>query len=135
MIPSPYEQAAAAQDVGVVADALEEVGDEARLADPGGTEEREEPARAVGDRVLVVAPEPLPLALAADERSLRVAGERSRVAEHLEEPERLDGLRLSLQRERLDRLDADGIADEEPRLGADEGLARARPPARDARRR
>ena len=63
-------EAAAAEDVGRVADALEEVGDEARLADPGRAEQREEPARAVGDGVLVVAPEPLPLALATDERRL-----------------------------------------------------------------
>ncbi len=74
VIPSPYEQAAAAEDVGRVADALEEVGDEARLADPGRPEEREEPARAVGDGVLVVAPEPLPLALASDERASRGGG-------------------------------------------------------------
>ena len=110
--PLAVREAAAAQDVGRVADALEEVRDEARLADPGRAEQREEPARAVGDRVLVVAPEPLALALAADERRLEVARERRRVAEHLDEPERLDRLGLPLQRERLDRLDADGVADE-----------------------
>ena len=96
--PLAVREAAAAQDVGLVAYALEEVGDEARLADPGRAEEREELARAVGDRVLVVAPEPLALALAADERCLGVARERSRVAEHVEEPVRLDGLGLPLQR-------------------------------------
>ncbi len=71
-------EAAPAQDVGRVADSLEEVGDEPRLADAGRAEEREEPARAVGDRVLVVAPEPLALALAPDERRLGVACERPR---------------------------------------------------------
>ncbi len=76
--PLAVREAAPAQDVGRVADALEEVGDEARLADAGRAEEREEPARAVGDRVLVVAPEPLALALASDERRLGVAGERLR---------------------------------------------------------
>ena len=76
----PVGEAAPAQDVGRVADALEEVGDEARLADAGRPEEREEPARAVGDRVLVVAPEPLALALAPDERRLEMARERRRVA-------------------------------------------------------
>ena len=133
--PLAVGEAAAAQDVGRVADALEEVGDEARLADAGRAEEREEPARAVGDGVLVVAPEPLTLALAADERRLEVARERRGVADHLEEPERLDRLGLPLQRERLDRLDADGVADEQPRLGADERSRRRRPPARGARRR
>ncbi len=76
--PLAVREAAAAQDVGRVADALEEVGDEARLADAGRAEQREEPARAVGDGVLVVAPEPLALALASDERRLGVTRERRR---------------------------------------------------------
>ena len=67
-------EAAAAQDVGRVADALEEVGDEARLADAGRPEEREEPAAAIGDRILVVAPESLSFALTADERRRRGDG-------------------------------------------------------------
>ncbi len=96
MIPSPYERQRAAQDVCAVSDAFEEVRDEARLADAGRAEEGEQPAGAVGDGVLVVAPEALPLALAADERRLRVACERRGVAQHLEEPERLDRLRLAL---------------------------------------
>ena len=82
--PLAVREAAAAQDVRRVADALEEVGDEARLADPRGAEEREEPARAVGDRVLVVAPQPLALSLPSDERRLGVTRERLRLAEHLE---------------------------------------------------
>ena len=64
-------ETASAQDVGRVAHAFEEVGDEARLADPGRPEQGEEPARAVGDGVLVVAPEALTLALPSDERRLR----------------------------------------------------------------
>ena len=50
--------------------------------------------------------------------------ERSRIADHLQQTERLDGLRLPLERERLDRLDTHRIPYEEPRLGADEDLAR-----------
>ena len=46
--------------------------------------------------------------------------------EHLEQAKRLDGLGLPLQRERLDWLDPNGVADEEPRLGADERLPRRR---------
>ena len=75
--PLAVREAAPAQDVGRVADALEEVGDEARLADAGRAEEGEEPARPVGDGILVVAPEPLALAHAADERRLGVARERA----------------------------------------------------------
>ena len=114
MIPSPYERQRPRRTSADVADALEEVGDEPRLADAGRAEQREQPARAVGDGVLVVAPEPLALALAADERRLRVARERRGVAEHLEKPECLDRLRLALQRQRLDRLDADGVSHELP---------------------
>ena len=76
--PLPVREAPTPQDVGRVAHSFEEVGDEARLADPGRPEQREEAAGAVGDRVLVVAPEPLPLALASDERRLGVTCERRR---------------------------------------------------------
>ena len=48
--PLAVREAAAAQDVCRVADAFEEVGDEARLADAGRAEEREEPARAARRR-------------------------------------------------------------------------------------
>ena len=124
--PLAVREAAAAQDVGRVADALEEVRDEARLPDAGGPEEREEPARAVGDGVLVVAPEALALALAADERRLEVARERVRRRSSTSRSRNAStGSRLPLQRERLDRLDADGVADERARLGADQDLAGA----------
>ena len=76
--PFAVGEAAAAEDVRRVADPLEEVGDEPRLADPGRAEEREELACAVRDGVLVVAPEPLPLSLAPDERRLEVPRERLR---------------------------------------------------------
>ncbi len=73
--PLAVREAAAAQDVGRVADAFEEVGDEARLADSRGAEQRDEPARALVEDVLEVAPEPVALALASDEKRLGVAGE------------------------------------------------------------
>ena len=133
--PLAVREAAAAQDVCAVSDAFEEVRDEARLADAGRAEEREQAACAVGDGVLVVAPEALALALAADERRLRVARERRGVAQHLEEPEGLDGLGLPFQRQRLDGLDANGVAHERSRLGSDERLARTARPARAAPRR
>ena len=121
--PLAVREAAAAEHVRRVTDPLEEVGDEPRLADPGGPEEREEPARRVGDGVLVVAPETLPLALAPDERRLEPAGERGSSPTTSTSRNASTGSDLPLQHERLDRLDADGIADEQPRLGADERLA------------
>ena len=106
-------EAAAAQDVGRVADALEEVGDEARLADPGRPEQREEPARAVGDGVLEVAPETLALALASDERRLEVARERLRRRRALRGAENAStGSAFPSATSGSTGLDADGVADE-----------------------
>ena len=129
-------KAAAAKDVAASPHALEEVGDEARLADPRRAEQREEPARAVGDGVLEVAPEPLALALTADERRLEVAGERRRVGKHFEQPERLDGLGLSLRASSGSTASTRTASRTRlPRLRADEHLARSAQPARAARRR
>ena len=117
-------QATTAEHVRRVADALEEVGDETRLADSRGAQEREEPARAVGDRVLVIAPEALTLTLSSDQRRLEVPRDRIRVDKHLDEPECLDGRRLALERERFDRFDARCVPNERSRLGADQRLTR-----------
>ncbi len=121
--PFAVGEAAAAEDVRRVAYPLEEVRDEPRLADPGRAEQREEPTRAVRDRVLVVAPEPLALSLASDERCLGVTRDGRGVGEHLEEPVRLHRLRLALESERLDRFDADGVADEDLASRTDHDLA------------
>ena len=122
--PLAVREAAPAQDVGRVADALEEVGDEARLPDPGRAEQREEPARAVGDRILVVAPQPLPLALAADERRLEVPCERRGAADAPRgagTPRPARDFPFSASGSTA--LDADGIAHEQSRLGADQCLS------------
>ena len=94
---------------------------------PGRPEQREEPTGAVRDRILVVAPETLALAVSPDERRLEPPRERSRRrSDHLEEPKRLDRLGFPLQRKRLDRLDLHGVPHEQPRLGADKRLRRGR---------
>ena len=99
-------EAPPAKDVGRVAHALEEVRDEARLPDAGRPEEREETARAVGNGILVVAPETLALPLSPDERRLRTAGRGTRRrSSTCEEPKGLDRLRLPFQLKRLDSLD------------------------------
>ena len=111
--PFAVGEAAAAEDVRRVAYPLEEVGDEPRLADPGRAEEREEPARAVRDRVLVVAPEPLALSLASDERCLGVTRERTAASVSTSRSRNAStGSDFPLSVERLDRFDADGVADE-----------------------
>ena len=78
---------------------------------------------AVGYGVLELTTEPRPLALAADQHALEVACDGLRASDHVEQPEGLDGLGLSLQRERLHGRDAHGVADEQPRLGAEQHLA------------
>ena len=122
----PVREAASAEDVCRVTDAVEEVGDEPRLADPGRAEEREEAARAVGNGVLVVAPEALALAVPSDERGLGVTRERRGIADHLEQPVRLDRRGLALQVERFLGLDADCVANEGVGLCADQDLSRTR---------
>ena len=119
----PVREAAAAKDVGSLPDTLEEVGDEARLADAGRTEEREELTGAIGDRILEGAPETLPFPLAAHERRGEVACDRQRVTDDVDEPICVDRRGLSLQLQRRERLDDDRIADEKSRLGPDENLA------------
>ncbi len=116
-------EAAPSEHVGRVADAFEEVGDEAGLADAGGSEQGEEPAGAVGDSVLVVAPETLAFALAPDERRLEVARKRSGIGKNLEQAEGFDRLRLPLQDKRLDGFHSNGVANENARLGADQRFA------------
>ena len=83
-------EAATVEDVRLLSSVLEEVGHEPRLSDPGGAEQGDQPARAVGDCVLVLATEPRPLALAADEHALEVARHGLRTRDHLEQPESLD---------------------------------------------
>ena len=84
-------ETAATEDVGRVAHAFEEVGDEARLADARWAEQREELAGPIGDGILERAPEPLPLPLAADERHCEVALDRRGSVDDGDEPVSLDG--------------------------------------------
>ena len=124
--PLAVREAAAAEDVGRVADALEEVRDEARLADPGRAEQREEPARAGRRR------RPRSRARAAGARaSVRRAASRGGArwpadsASTSRSRNASTGSDLPFEDERLDRLDSDGVADEAARLGSDERPRRA----------
>src|SRR6478735_8653995 len=56
--PVAVGETATTKDVGLATHAFEEVGYEARLADPGGAEQREKSAGVVGDGILIVAPQP-----------------------------------------------------------------------------
>ena len=115
-------------------DPAQELRDEARLADAGDAEQREELAREVrrGD-VERLAQEAL-LALASDEGRVERPPRLVEAADR-DETKRVDRLRLALERERLDRLDVDRRARELHRLCARRTPRRAAPPARAAPRR
>ena len=132
--PLTVGEAATTKDVGHATHAFEEVADEARLADPGGAEQREKSAGVVGDGILIVAPQPLTLTLTPHERRLGMARKRRGATYDLEEPKRLNRLGLALQGKRLDRLEENGIADEQARLSANQdltGSCRLLQPGRD----
>src|SRR3954471_22260330 len=99
---------------------LEEVGNDTGLSYPGRTEQSNQPAGAVGDCVLVLAPESRSLALAADQHAVEVTRHGLRARYHVEQPEALDGLRLSLERKRIKALHSHGVADEQSRFRADQ---------------
>ena len=136
--PLAVREAAAAQNVRRVADALEEVGDEPRLADARRAEERERAGMSVPRR----RPRSRARAAAARARVRREAspgGGRapSDVGEHLEEANASTGSAFPFRGERLDRLDPNRVADEHPRLGSDEhraGACRLLEPSRDVHR-
>ena len=125
VIPSPYGQAAAGEDARAVAELGRPLREQARLADAGRAEDREEVAGAAlhraGERVL----EEPPLAPAADHRRAQPRRVGPRRVE-AEQPVRLDGLGLALQLERLERLGGDVVAGEPVGRVGDEDLARLR---------
>ena len=114
----------------------EELGGQARLADAGGAEDREERARAVANACVPARPRAA-AARARGRPSARPAAARQPVAflADGEQPVRRRPARPCPSRERLDGLDLDRIADERVGLGAEQHLARLRRPARAARRR
>jgi hypothetical protein len=118
--PLAVVNAATVQDVRLVTRVLEEVSHQPRLPYASRAEQRDQSAGAVSDCVLVLTTKPLPFALAADEHALEVPRDRLRTCDHLEQPERLDALRFSLERQRSDGLNTHGVAYEQPRLRPDE---------------
>ncbi len=93
------------------------------LADARRAEQREEVARALRRRDRVRLAEQAQLTLSPDERQVEAPSERVLAGADRDEPEGRHGLRLPLQRERLDRFDRDRVAHEPHRLGAEQCLA------------
>ncbi len=121
--PLAVREAAAAQDVRRVADALDEVGDEARLPDARRPEQRDEPARAAR-RGRLRSRARAGCARASVRRGrLRVARERVRSATTSSRRKASTGSDFPLSASGSTSFDPHGVAHERPRLGADERLA------------
>src|SRR5262249_18517625 len=115
-------EAAPGQGAGLVGDGREQLANEARLADAGGADDGDEPARAARDGVLVGFAQHGELALPPDDR--RVAPPRDRlVADDARQAPGLHRLGAAARGERLRRVALDGVADEAPRRVADQHLA------------
>ena len=119
--PLAVREAAAAHDVGV--DITEKLVREARLPDPGASEDSEELARAIACRAGEGVVQCLQLPLTPDHRDVvrprRLRADRA-------EPKCAHGRRLPLQFERLDGVGVDRVADQRERVVSDEDLARGR---------
>ena len=102
----------------------EQLTDEARLANPRLTDNGAQPARPLRGGALELVLKRRQLRAATDERRIGPPRVGGRAGDHVEQAPGGDGLRLSFQRERLDRFHADGVGDEDVRLGAEEDLAR-----------
>jgi hypothetical protein len=120
----PVGEAAADEDARLRA--LDQLAREPRLADPGRPHDRRELRRALVDRAGERALQDLELRLAADKRRSDRTGEGWHVGKQLEQAVGSYRLRLPLQRQRLDRLVLDGVADKDMRSFAEQDLARSR---------
>ena len=129
-------EAARAQHVGRVADVRDELGHEARLADAGGPEQREQMARALRDGVLEVAGEARQLSLAPDERRVEPARDGVGTKDRLTRAgRRRTGSRLPFSSSGSSCFDDDRVPYESEGRSPDQDLARARRPARGGPRR
>jgi hypothetical protein len=123
VIPVAVGQAAPAGDRGRVGHLFEELLDQARFPDSGGAQHGEQVAGALSDRALVRLLEQAPLPISAHHRRVEPPCSLGDPLFDRENAKRRGGRALALQREWLNRLRLDGIADEPVRRLADEYLA------------
>ena len=124
--PVAVGQAAAGRDGRRAVDRLQDLGHQARLADPGGAEHGEQLARAIGDRLMESVEQPPPLALAADHRRARALSPPPRVGRDRQQPEGLERRALALDRQRGDRLGVDRVTDQPERVAPEQDVAGTR---------
>jgi len=103
---------------------LDELEDEARLADSGRPEHREELARAVAHRARVRLDQLLQLTTSADEGRVEPSLEARHVGSHAEQPVGEERLRLALRLDRLDTFELERALRELPRRVTDEDVTR-----------
>ena len=128
-------KAAAAKDECRAGHGGRELADQARLADPGLAEDRDQPASTLGDGLVERRSEEALLALAAHQRQVGTASGRVAFG-HVEEAVGGNRLGLALQLDRgRERLGVDVVLDEPIRQLPEQRLHLSRPIARDARRR
>ncbi len=109
-----------------MADPVEELVHQPRLADTGGPEQREQVGGPLVPRALECATEQLQLLRATDHRRVQVPLVAGRTARDLPQPVGGDGLRLALQLERFHRFDFHRVAHEPVGGLAQEDLAGGR---------
>ena len=122
--PFPIREAAARQHDGPVTELRRDLPGKPRLPDAGRADDGDEPATAVGDRLLERTANTVELPGAAHERGVEPALERLSAFADVHQPVRGDGLGLALRRQRRDRLDLQRAACQPERLLAKEDLAR-----------
>jgi hypothetical protein len=118
----PEGRAAAAQDVGLVAEAADELVDQARLPDPGRAEDADQVAGPLGGRPFEQLPQQRLLAAPPDHGRDRPTGPARAIGQCLEQPP--DVLRLGgpLDRQRPGRLGLHGVGHQLVGLLAEEDL-------------
>ncbi len=119
-------EAATGQDARLVGQHRDELEGKPRLADPRRPEDGDEPAASLGNGAVEGGAHLRELVAASNERCVESPAEGGRTLDHSQQAVRDDGLRLPLERQRLDRLDVDRPAGKASRLLTDQDLARLR---------
>ena len=119
-------EAATRQDARLVRQHRDELEGKPRLADPRRPEDGDEPASSLGNGAVEGGAHLRELVAASNERCVESPAEGGRTLDHSQQTVRDDGLRLPLERQRLDRLDVDRPAGKASRLLTDQDLARLR---------
>src|SRR5205823_482519 len=121
--PLAIGEAATAQFEHLVGKRGDELLGKAALADPGRPEHQDQRAARLGHRLLEQRAKPVEFVLAADDRRVESPHDPGSFHAYVEEAEGGHSKLLALEGERLDPLDAHGVAHETERVLSEEYLA------------